>query len=146
VNPWTAPHVIFRPRRDTAARPQKRVLLVVRDASERRAIAEQLRNAGYTVVAKHNCRDALEFCRESAVLHALVTETTLPYMWGLELARLSSQCHSELVIVCLCSGEPNPSVKHELAARGWQWTENRGPFYGTVIQQLQTGLTSFVAS
>jgi CheY-like chemotaxis protein len=147
VNPWiAAPHLIFKPRRETATQPGTRVLLVIRNASERRAIAEELTKAGYIVVAKDNCHDALRFCRESAVLHALVTETTLPHMWGIELARSASQCHSHLVIVCVCSGNPKPSVKQELATRGWQWTEKRGSFYGTVIQQLQTGLTTFVAS
>jgi DNA-binding NtrC family response regulator len=147
VNAWTAaPHLIFQPRRETATQGPKRVLLVIRTASERRAIAEELRNAGYIVVAKDNCHDALRFCRESAVLHALVTETTLPHMWGVELARSASQCHSHLVIVCVCRGEPTPSMKQELATRGWQWTEKRGSFYGAVIQQLQTGLTTFVAS
>src|SRR4051794_29101287 len=103
MNPWTAPRPIFKPRRETGTQPQKRVLLVIRNASERRVIAQELARAGYMVVAKDNCHDALDVCRESAVLDAVVTETTLPQMWGLELARSASQCHSKLVIVCVCS-------------------------------------------
>jgi CheY-like chemotaxis protein len=111
VNPWiAAPHLIFKPRRETATQSGKRVLLVIRNVSERRAIAEELTKAGYIVVAKDNCHDALRFCRESAVLHALVTETTLPHRGGIELGRSTSQCHSHLVIVCVCSGNPKPSV------------------------------------
>jgi CheY-like chemotaxis protein len=147
VKAWTAaPDLILKPRRETPRLPGKRVLLVIRNASERRMIAEELTKAGYIVVAKDNCHDALRFCRESAVLHALVTDTTLPHMWGVELARSASQCHPHLVIVCVCSGEPKPLVKQELAKQGWQWTEKGGSFYETVIQQLQTGLTTFVAS
>jgi len=141
VNAWTAPGAIYNPRREIPTQQRQHILLVMRNASERRAMAEEFTKAGFTVVAEDNCHDALRFCRKCRVLHALVAEVTLPYMWGVELARSASQFHSRLVIVCLCNAEPRRSVKEELAARGWQWTHKQGPFRETVTQQLQTRLT-----
>jgi DNA-binding response OmpR family regulator len=109
-------------------------------------MAKELARAGYTVIVKDNCHDAARFCLDSQELHAVVTEIALPYMWGIELARSASQWHPHAVIVALCTAEPRPAVKEELAMRGWQWASKQGPLYSTVVQKLSTGKTTRVVN
>jgi len=109
----------------------------MRNATERRGLAEDLRRAGYSVVAKDNCYDAAAYCRKVASLDALVIETELPDMWGLELARSASQYHPHIFVVCLCSAQPKQHVRHELLERGWQWTCTDASLHGAVVQKLQ---------
>jgi CheY-like chemotaxis protein len=123
------------------------IVVAIRNATERRRLAEALQNAAYHVTAKDNCHDALLACRQFPPVGALVAQLELPDMWGLELARCASQYNRNLIVVCIFASEPKLHMKLELAERGWQWVVKGPSLQGLVLLKVQNpGVAAPLAS
>jgi len=146
MSAWALPYSGYKPLRQMGARTPQRVVVAMRNGAERQRLTDELQRAGYRVIAHDNCYDALLACRQSGALHGLVTEVELPHMWGLELAVCASRYHRNVAVVCVCGAEPKLGVKREIEQRGWQWMPKGPAFHLAVVQRLQTGLTTLMAS
>ena len=75
----------------SAGRPRKHILIVEDDADSRRALTNALEDEGYTIAARENGSEALEYLRESPRPHLIVLDLVMPGMDGWEFRHLQSQ-------------------------------------------------------
>jgi two-component system cell cycle sensor histidine kinase/response regulator CckA len=88
------------------AAPTATVLLVEDEEIVRAVVREVLETAGYTVVAAHNGRLALEVCAErGGGVDLVLSDVVMPEVGGIELAELLRESYPDLSVV-LMSGYP----------------------------------------
>ena len=81
-----------------AATPLRRILLAEDDESMRGFLVRALEKAGYEVTSSANGREAYEHLQE-APFTLLLTDSVMPQMDGIELARRASELDPELKIM-----------------------------------------------
>ena len=94
--------------------PERRTIAIVDDdESVRRALARQLRAAGYRCEAFASAKDLL-FCLPTLVPHGVLSDIQLPEMSGFELA-VHPEVTRRRLPVLLMTGSTNPM--YEISAR-----------------------------
>ena len=91
---------------DTTIEPDRtataaRVLLVDDENVVREVLAEQLEDAGYSVLAAASGTEALALLAAGEAVDALVTDLTMPGMGGLDVIRAAQERHPGLPAVLL---------------------------------------------
>jgi PAS domain S-box-containing protein len=86
---------------DRPATAARRVLLVDDENVVREVLAEQLEDAGYSVLVAASGTEALALLAAGEAVDALVTDLTMPGMGGLEVIRAAQQRHPGLPAVLL---------------------------------------------
>ncbi len=93
-----------------------RILIVEDDVLVRMVAAAALEDAGFRVIEADCATEALELLAAGEKVSVLFSDINMPGMDGLELARLASTRHPDLVVV-LTSGYEHPGPG-ELPERG----------------------------
>jgi DNA-binding response OmpR family regulator len=86
--------------------PAKTLLVVDDDRMVRDLEAQILRGQGYTVLQAENTADALRLARETAAIHLLITDLSMPEVDGLELSRRFREIHPKIPVLMVSGSLP----------------------------------------
>ena len=93
--------------------PTKTLLIVDDDPTVRDLQAQILREQGYTVLQAENAADALRLARETAAIHLLITDLSMPEVDGLELTRLFRAVHPKTPVLMVSGLLPLLRIRSE---------------------------------
>jgi DNA-binding response OmpR family regulator len=87
--------------------PTKTLLVVEDDPMVRDMEAQVLRLQGYTVLEAQGAADALRLAREAAAIHLLITDFSMPEVYGLELTRRFRLVHPKTPVLMVSGSFPS---------------------------------------
>ena len=90
----------------TISHPAETLLLVDDEPMVRDVEAQILRQQGYTVLEAASAEEALQLARESAPIHLLITDLSMPGVDGLELTRQFRTMHPETPMLMVSGSLP----------------------------------------
>ena len=128
-----------------AGEMRSRILLIDDERSVRDSLYTLLERCGYEVLAASNAADGLAIFRQSRPpIDLLVTDSNMPHMSGLELARECSRLRSELSVLYVSGSRPDEELEADLQAA------NRGflakPFSGAELLRKTRELLVLVST
>jgi len=94
------------PFSETVSHSAETLLLVDDEPMVREVAAQILRQQGYTVLEAASAVEALQLARESAPIHLLITDLSMPGVDGLELARQFRTMHPETPMLMVSGSLP----------------------------------------
>jgi DNA-binding response OmpR family regulator len=94
------------PSSETVSHPAETLLLVDDEPMVRDVEAQILRQQGYKVLEAASAAEALQLARESAPIHLLITDLSMPGVDGLELTRQFRTMHPETPMLMVSGSLP----------------------------------------